>query len=218
MKVVITLLACGLAMAGSSAQESLKTFTSPDGLFRFRYSHVLVNCMPQQDTTGPTRSGKPDGHQPVSSNPNPCADFGYCDGPGSDGSAMTCLVYPDEKFKNVVDFVAATFYVSAIQSARTEGECLKGSPHWLVIGSKGIVTINQVQFQAFEIADNWTNHSESGPAYRAFHNGKCYELGIQTVMSRADYDPRTERRSTKKDWSEVEGRLRQALNSFEFLK
>jgi hypothetical protein len=26
------------------------------------------------------------------------------------------------------------------------------------------------------------------PAYRTFHNGMCYELGIQTFTSRAEYD------------------------------
>jgi len=51
-----------------------------------------------------------------------------------------------------------------------------------------------------------------------FHKGKCYELGIQNVSSRAVYDPETVKKFTKKDSSEVESRLRQPLNSFVFLK
>jgi hypothetical protein len=88
-----------------------------------------------------------------------------------------------------------------------------------VIHSKlGTTTINHVTFKTFEIGDNWTGHGQSGPVYRAFHNATCYELGIQAVISRAEYDPGTVKEFTKKDWSEVEGRLRQVLNSFVFLK
>jgi hypothetical protein len=79
-------------------------------------------------------------------------------------------------------------------------------------------TINHVNFKTFEIGDNWTGHGQIGPAYRTFYNGKCYELGIQNVFSRAEYDPGTVKEFTKKDSSEVERRLRQALNSFVFLK
>jgi hypothetical protein len=43
-------------------------------------------------------------------------------------------------------------------------------------------------------------------------------LGIQNVISRAEYDPGTVKEFTKKDSFEVESRLRQALNSFVFLK
>ena len=132
---------------------------------------------------------------------------------------MACFAYPKERFKDKPAFVAATFYVSEIQAAKTEKVCLEGSPDWLVINSKaGMTTINHVTFKTFEIRDNWTSGGKSGPAYRTFHNGKCYELGIQNVFSRAEYDPGTVKEFTKKDSSEVEGRLRQALNSFAFLK
>ena len=79
-------------------------------------------------------------------------------------------------------------------------------------------TINHVVYKTFEIVDNWMSGGQSGPAYRTFHRGKCYELGIQNVFSRAEYDPGTVKEFTKKDSSEVEGRLRQPLNSFVFLK
>jgi len=88
----------------------------------------------------------------------------------------------------------------------------------VIFPKAGTTTINHVTFKTFEIGDNWAGHSQGGPAYRTFHNGTCYELGIQRVMSGAEYDPGTVKEFTKKDSSEVEGRLRQALNSFVFLK
>ena len=142
-----------------------------------------------------------------------------CGGMGSEDSPAACFAYPKERFKGKLAFVAATFYVSEILSAKTEAACLKGSPGWYVIKSEAkTTTINHITFKAFEIGDNWTSGGQSGPAYRTFHGGKCYELGIQNVFSRAEYDPGTVREFTKKDSLEVEGRLRQALNSFVFLK
>ena len=220
MKMLITFLVCGLAIAGS-AQESLKTFTSPNGVFRFRYSDILINCVPQQTPASSVESGISEGNQAaVPSIPDSCISQGtICDGPGSEGSTTACFAYPNERFKDKPLFVAAAFYVSEIQSAKTETVCLKGSPGWLVINSKvRTTTINHVNFKTFEIGDNWTSGGQSGPAYRTFHDGTCYELGIQSNTSRAVFDPGTVKEFTKKDWSEVDGRLRQALNSFVFLK
>jgi hypothetical protein len=96
---------------------------------------------------------------------------------------------------------------------------LQGSANWFVLNSKvATSTINHVAFKTFEIGDNWTSNGQSGPAYRTFRHGRCHELGIQTITSRAVYDPGTVKEFTRKDRSEVEGRLRQALNSFVFLK
>ncbi len=208
MKRLIALCLCGLS-SPLPAQTALRTFTSPDGIFQFKYSNVLVDC---------TSALQGDGtDSPV---PESCMSQGQtCDGPGSGGSTMACFAYPNERFKDKPLFVAATFYVSEIQSTKTEGVCLSGSPDWLVLNSKrGTTTINHVAFKTFEIGDNWLSGGQAGPAYRAFHNGKCYELGIQTSTSRAVFDPGTVKEFTKKDWAEVEGRLRQALDSFVFLK
>jgi hypothetical protein len=209
MKTLIALCLCGLSIP-LPAQTPLRTFTSPDGIFQFKYSDVLVDCTP----VGKQKNGA------GLSVPESCMTQGaICDGPGSEGSTMACFAYPNEKFKDKPYFVAATFFVSEIQSAKIEKVCLKGSPNWLVLNSKaGTSTINHVTFKTFEIGDNWMSGGQSGPAYRTFHNGKCYELGIQTFISRGEYDPGTIKQFTKKDWSEVEGRLRQALRSFVFLK
>jgi hypothetical protein len=220
MKTLITFLVCGLAIAGS-AQQSAKTFTSPNGLFRIQYSDLLVNCMPQQTPASPVKSGSSDGNQPAASSiPSSCMSQGaICDGPGSGGTAMACFAYPKDKIKDKPHIVAASFFVSEIQSAKTEDVCLKGSPDWYLMNSKvRTTTINQVAFKTFEIADNWTGGGQSGPAYRTFHNGNCYELGIQTIISRGEFDAGTVKESTGKDQSEVEERLTRALNSFEFLR
>jgi hypothetical protein len=219
MKTLIALLVCGLAM-DASAQSSLKSFTSSDGLFRFQYSDILVDCAPRQTPISAIESGASEDAQPGTSISASCVSQGAnCDGPGSGGMALACFAYPEGRFKDKPHFVTASFFVSEIPSAKTENVCLKGSPNWFVISSKAsTTTINHVNFKTFEIGDNWTSGGQSGPAYRTFHNGKCYELGIQTVISRAEYDDGPFKEFTKKDWSEVEGRLRQALHSFVFLK
>jgi len=219
MKTLITFFVCGLAIGGS-AQQSVRTFTGANGLFRFQYPDMLVNCMPQQTSPG-IKSSISEGSQPaVSSTADSCMSQGsICGGMGSEESPAACFAYPKERFKDKPAFVAATFYVSEILSAKTEAVCLKGSPGWYVIKSEAkTTTINHITFKAFEIGDNWTGGGQSGPAYRTFHGGKCYELGIQNVFLRAEYDPGTVKEWTRKDSSEVEGRLRQALNSFVFLK
>lgn len=220
MKILPIFLVCGVALVGS-AQTSLRTFTSPDGVFRFEYSDILVNCMPARSAAMPTTSGNSvDDQTAAPPVPKSCMSQGdFCSGPGSGGSPLACFAYPNERFEDKPQFGTATFYVSEIQSAGTEDVCLKGSSDWFVINSKAATTtINHIAFKTFEIGDNWTSGGQSGPAYRTFHDGKCYELGIQTVTSRAVYDPGTVKEFTKKDWSEVDGRLRKALNSFSFLK
>jgi hypothetical protein len=221
VKALIAFLVCGLATWGY-AQTPLKTFTSSDGLFRFSYSDVLIDCLPQPtaaDSATPATSKTSTDHPSALSIPAACASQGAtCDGPGSEGASVACFAYPKERFKDKPSFVAATFYVSEIESAKNKKICMDGSPDWFVINSKGVTTINHVTFKIFEIGDNWMSGGQSGPAYRTFHNGKWYELRIQTVRSRAEYDPGTVKEFSKEDWSEVEGRLRNALNSFVFLK
>ncbi|MGA9391738.1 MAG: hypothetical protein WBV69_14975 [Candidatus Sulfotelmatobacter sp.] len=209
MRTLIALCLFGLTIP-LPAQTPLRTFTSPDGIFQFKYSDMLVDCASlgkQENGTG-------------SSVPEACMSQGsICGGMGSEEATLACFAYPKERFKDKDIFVAATFYVSEILSAKTEEVCLKGSPDWFVIKSKAeTTTINHITFKAFEIGDNWTSGGQSGPAYRTFHKGKCYELGIQNVVSRAVYDPGTVKKFTKKDSSEVQSRLRQPLNSFVFLK
>jgi hypothetical protein len=224
MKMPIAFLVCVLATRGQAqtppTQTPLKTFTSEDRLFRFSYPVMLIDCPRQPNAvdseTSITSKTSPD--QPTGLSIPAACTSPICDGPGSEGTSLACFTYPKEGFEDKPSFVGAAFYVSEIESAKTKKLCVDGSPDWFVIKAKGVTTINHIVYQAFVIGDNWTSHGQSGPAYRTFHNGKCYELGFQTVMSRAEYDQGTVKEFTKKDQSEVEGHLRTALDSFVFLK
>jgi hypothetical protein len=190
MKLLMALCLGSFSFA-LSAQTTTGIFVNPDGDFQFRYSTMLVDCM----------AARGDG------------------GPGSRGTSIACFAYPGDRFKHISDFGGAIFYVSEIQSAKTENICLKGSPDWYVISSNArTITINHVVFKTFTIGDNWMSGGQSGPAYRTFHSGKCYELGIQTFISRGAYDPGTIKPLTKKQWSSVNRRMKEPLNSFVFLK
>ena len=224
MKTVVIFLVLIFAIFGlptvGFAQQSLKTFTSSNGLFQFQYSPVLISCAPTQTPSHSAAPAASNKNQPAGASiSDACESQGaICNGPGSDGNTLACLAYPKEKFNDRPLFVAASFFVSAIESAKSEKSCLEGSADWFVIAKKGTTTINHVVFREFEIGDNWAGGGEDGPVYRTFHNNTCYELGIQTVISRAAYDPETDKPVTADDRSKVKAPLQQALNSFRFRK
>jgi hypothetical protein len=66
MKTLVAILFCGFAMVGS-AQSSLKTFTGSDGLFRFQYPGMLINCAPRQTSTSPQEPSTSEEAQPGTS-------------------------------------------------------------------------------------------------------------------------------------------------------
>ncbi len=110
-------------------------------------------------------------------------------------------------------------FVAEIKSAKNQNVRLKGSENWFVIRSEPkTITANHVTLSEFEVGDNWAGGGQSGPVYRTFHNGVCYELGIQEVISRAAYDPERDKPLAHEDRAEVQKPLAQVLNSFVFLK
>lgn len=203
MKSIIALCFCGLTIA---LHAQVKTFTSPDRLFRFKYSTILVNCMP-------TLTGA---EAPTSILSACTSQFSLCDGGEGTGNTIACFGYPKERFKDKPTFIAATFFVAEIDDAKTEQTCLAGSQDRKLAGS---TTINGVSFVVFDGGEkNWLGGSQSGPVFRAFHDGKCFELGLQTAMKHGGYDPEVLKSFTKEDDDEVKGWLKQALNSFRFTK
>lgn len=86
----------------------------------------------------------------------------------------------------------------------------------MVTGTR-TATINGVHFGVFEIGDNWAGGGQWGPIYRAFHGGKCYELGLQTAMVRGGYDDEVMKKFTKQDAQDIDSTLKAALHSFEFV-
>jgi hypothetical protein len=190
--------------------NALHTFTSPDGVFQFRYSELLVHCTESKKQAGwwePSQSCE--------------AYFPVCDETDQGSATLACVAYPREKFKDSPTFETATFSVAEIKQATNEKGCLDGSPDWVVSpqGSGGAEIVNGVKFRVFEIGDAGMSQSLDGRVYRSFHKNKCYQLSIRTAMaSSGAFDPGTIREFTKEDWNEVHGRLKGALDSFRFLK
>jgi hypothetical protein len=222
MKVLIALCVCGLSVA-LPAQTAPQTFTSPDGVFQFTYSGMLVDCTSRVPSK-PTSSGVPKvfvGTPPALSIPDSCQSMAdVCSDLGGQVSTLACFAYPKDRFRDKPVFAAAAFFVGRIEEATTESACLHGSQNWNTdeIEAAKLIKINSVAFKVFEIGDNWAGSGQGGPVYRTFHGKKCYELGIQTSVERAAYDPKTSKEFTKQDSEEVQRRLKQALNSFEFVK
>lgn len=215
MKIFVMLLVCGLAIAGL-AQQSLKTFASPNGVFRFQYPDMLVNCASGQTTDTTEKSARLEREHSLSGSCVTRATI--CNSSESDGKSLACFAYPKEKFKDKPHFIAAAFSVSEVPSTKTKAECVAGSPNWSVTDSKPHpVTINGASYEVFEIEDDWAGGGQTGSVYRIFHNERCYELAIQVAISRAEYDPAVKEFS-KQDRAQVEDGLRQALNSFVFTK
>jgi len=51
MKTLIALCLCALSIP-LPAQTALRTFTSPDGVFQFKHSNLLVRCTEQRHEQG----------------------------------------------------------------------------------------------------------------------------------------------------------------------
>jgi hypothetical protein len=208
MKTLIAFCLCGLSIP-LLAQTTLRTFTSPDGIFQFKYSDLLVDCT----SVGPQENGA------GSSLPESCiSQGGLCGDASSDASTIACYAYPRDRFKDKPAFVAAAFFAAEFKAATSRKTCLEGS-QWNVEGIES-ATINGAHFKVFHVSDNGMGNSLDEHLYRTFHQGKCYELGIQTATStRGEDDPAgTIKEFTKKDSDEVQGRLKHAVHSFRFLK
>ena len=195
-------------LAVLSPAQTLKTYESADGVFRFKYSKILIDCSPLL-TQGRADSSVMDAC--TSQDP-------VCNDGGGDARTIACFAYPKEKKfqdKNP-HFIAAAFFVADVPALKTEQSCLQKSPNWMVTGTRTTMR-RGVHFTVFEIGDNWLSGSQWGPIYRTFH-GKCYELGQQTAMAHGGYDDDAMKKINKQDMQDVDTKLKQALQSFEFVK
>jgi hypothetical protein len=123
-------------------------------------------------------------------------------------------------FKDFDTFEAAAFSVAEVKGAITQKECLSGSPDW-VIDSRGggkIADINHEKFKVFEVDGVGMGHILDGKVYRNFHRNTCYELSIRMTSTNPGVFGRPAKELTQKDRDEVSDRLKQALDSFRFLK
>jgi hypothetical protein len=203
MKTFVVVCLCGLSSVMPAAQSKLRAFTSPGGIFQFKYSSVLAQCSQERTVQGLSGSWAPEG----------C----LCNDEDS-VTTIVCFAYPKDKFKDKPTFVGAAFFVAEVRPAITPRSCLQGSRNWLVRRVQS-ARINSANFRHFRVSDAWTSHYQTGDIYRVFHDQKCYEVGIQEINANAGaYDPGTIKEFTKQDAAEVRAHLKQALDSFVFLR
>ena len=85
MKAFVVVCLCGLSSVMPAAQSKLRTFTSPDTIFQFKYSPVLVQCSLERTEQGLNGSWAPEG----------C----LCNDEDS-ATTIACFAYPKDKFKD----------------------------------------------------------------------------------------------------------------------
>jgi len=195
---LLTFPALASCTTKSGDAKALKTFTSPDGAFRFRYAQLLFRCQVGNERTS--------GAEPE----NTCAgQQSVCDDDDDSNTILACFGYPGMR---------AAFAVAEIPAANTESVCLRGPEDW-PMEVRGIRTIHGVKFKAFEVSTAWTSGGLSGDLYRTFRLNKCYELGIRSIRSARNEDEtgnKVER--TKRQAIELGKRLDEPLKSFRFLE
>jgi hypothetical protein len=183
------------------AQNATKAFTADDRTFTFRYWDQLIDCEQNKDR-------------------DDCSSYqGVCDeliAHEQHTRSIACFAYPRDRFKNTPTFQAATFSVEIVENLN-EKSCLVG-PTDGETKERSTTTIQGVRFAVFEFGEGEMNQDTSGEAYRTFHRGKCYQLGVNTATIKAGvFDPPV-RDLTDADWDEIQKRLEQARKSFLFLK
>lgn len=202
-----------LTIASAQGQATQRDFTSPDAIFRFRHSPRLIDCTKLVPTPGIL---------PSLSVPDGCMSQGpMCTSAEPEAKTLACYGYPKGEFKRKPEFISATFFVAEIKGT-SEKNCLQRSQWWdpRKDPEKATVTsINGTAFKVFEFDGGWAGGGQGGRAYRAFHHGKCYELGIQMAFENSGkYDPGTIEEWTKRDEERVERVLNEPLHTFTFLK
>ena len=205
---ILLLMTCATTSWAQSRQDSLKTFTSPDGAFAFRYSRQLIHCQHKEQGPG-------DGYWIPAEN---CVAYHpVCDGVvGQDNTAIACFAYPRNRFTDTSAFEAATFSVEIVNRLVTEKDCLSGPADQMFL-RRPPVEIHGVSFVVFKFGEAGMNQSVGGELYRTFHREKCYQMGINVAMANAQtFDPPA-RDLTKADRREVNRQLERARDSFRFL-
>ena len=175
---------------------------SADRAFSFEYPNSLIKCEkdPKQENLWiPTRSCG--GYVPL------CADASL-----DQDATVACIAYPAETL-NGTNFQAAAFSVSQLH-VTTADECLQVTePHPATSRKE---KVNGETFDVFDVGGVALGNVSDADAYRSFHQGRCYELGVRVAFSNiANFDP-----GTVKEFNvnPVDRALRSVLNTFKFLK
>jgi len=201
---------CATTSWAQRPREQEKKFTAPDGTFAFRYPNLLIQCELKKQGSGDGYFWTP---------PENCAAYHpVCDGDtGEDSTAIACFAYPRNRYTDSAAFEAATFSVETVDRVLTKKGCLSGPADQIFV-PRSPVTIHGVSFAVFDFGEGGMSQSVGGSIYRTFHQGKCYQMGINVATASAQaFDPPA-REITKRDWHKINGRLEQARDSFRFLK
>ena len=168
------------------------------------------------------------GHQTFSS-PDSSSQFTYPDSYAlftgrvcEPEPAIACVVFPESRYPGTT-FVGASFDEREIDEATTKSTCLTSPMRAVNVPEFGIATedpkriINRVSFLHGISISVGSGTVVTTDVYRAFHNGKCYELSLNLATKQfANYDAGTVKEFTGED--SVRNELTAILDSFRFLK
>ena len=207
MRILVAIVLTILPVASSAqtarpSNKTMKTYTSPDGTFRFLYSDVLVRCELRPQERG-------DGYywvQPECNSYHPvCGDLPKPVAP------LVCVAYPRNQKTDSPTFEAAAFTASEVNESERQctGELVRGGK---------TIEIGSVRFYFGEETDGGMNQARHSKGYVTFRKGKSYAMTITVATADAGaFDPPPKELS-KRDWAQINSRLEQARDSFRFLK
>jgi hypothetical protein len=136
--------------------------------------------------------------------------------------AIACVVFPESRYPGTT-FVGASFDEREIDEATTKSTCLRSPMRAVNVPEFDIATkdpkriINRVSFLHGISVSVGSGTATTTDVYRAFHNGKCYELSLNFATTQfANYPTGTVKEFTDED--RIRHELTTILDSFRFLK
>ena len=151
--------------------------------------------------------------------------------PTCDDDAIVCVAYPDKEFGETT-FQGEAFEVREIHTSigtQTPDICVtpyppkystgvSEYPEYMISAKEPARTIGGVLFVHGIKGDAAMSHSSSVDVYRAFHNGRCWELAVsQTFVNGQVFDP-PRRDLTREQQKKVDASMNEILESFRFVK
>jgi hypothetical protein len=129
---------------------------------------------------------------------------------------VACVAYPAATLKKNTNFQAGAFSVNLPEGAKTEAECFTVPEPPFHEGPSHFQMLHVVKFSITKTDGVGAGNFADGVVYRQFQNNECYELDIRIAYSQiANYEPGTVKEF---DLKEIQGSLKEVLDSFKFLK
>ncbi len=196
---ILLLIAVASATAQHKSPEATESvYTSPDGIFQFRYS-ASWNLFPKPSSESETCQGK-----------------------------LVCVESPPEYYKGYdfadatfwVRFPLWRVGLAPAQPVLTKSDCLNFRTHTEPVST---ITINGVKFTTLSLVGAALGTTHFSRLFRTFHDGKCYELVTDLSRISSGYEKNDYVRGRIKHFSKAdEKRVRAVLNSmvasFRFLQ